>query len=155
MRTFLTFTLLIVTIRATGCTRSVSSEEELVRSLDDEARSAALARDVTALERLWSEQLFVNAPNNEVVVGRDAVIRDFVLAGVINFSRFDRQIEHVRLEGDFAFVMGAELVEPVADAPSSGLFAGQLIERRFTNIWRKEAGTWRLFARHANVVSSR
>ena len=43
--------------------------------------------------------------------------------------------------------MGAETVKPKA-----GPSAGQLIQRRFTNVWRKEAGTWRLYARHANVI---
>jgi hypothetical protein len=44
------------------------SDEELVRSLDDQERVAALTRDVAALERLWSDQFTVNAPNNQVVV---------------------------------------------------------------------------------------
>src|SRR5207248_156345 len=47
---------------------------------------------------------------------------------------------------------GLETVEPVSDAPSAGLVAGRTITRRFTNIWRNEAGTWRLFVRHANVL---
>jgi hypothetical protein len=28
-----------------------------------------------------------------------------------------------------------------------------ITHRRFTNLWRLEAGAWRCFARHANVVS--
>jgi len=39
-------------------------DEEHVRSFDDHERIAALKRDVPALERLWSEQFTVNAPNN-------------------------------------------------------------------------------------------
>jgi hypothetical protein len=46
-------------------------------------------------------------------------------------------------------------VKPNRDAPSAGLVAGQTVERRFTNIWKNEAGTWRLFARHANVIPTR
>lgn len=129
-----------------------SSAEQEVRALDDQARIAALKRDIPALERLWSEQLTVNAPNNTVVVGRRAVIDGFVRTGIINFSSFEREIEFARVEGDFAVIMGAETVTSIADAPSSGLAAGQTIRRRVTNIWRKEDGTWRLFWRHANVV---
>jgi hypothetical protein len=51
--------------------------------------------------------------------------------------------------------MGLEIVQPITDAPSVGLAAGQAIKRRFTNVWKNEAGTWRLFARHANVIPSR
>ncbi len=131
------------------------SDEELVRSLDDQERAAALKRDVAALERLWSDQFTVNAPNNQVVVGKAAVLDTFVRTGVINFSSFERQIEFVRVDGDFAIIMGLETVKPLSDAPSAGLVAGKTVKRRFTNIWKKEAGTWRLFARHANVIPTR
>jgi hypothetical protein len=70
-----------------------SSDEEYVRSVDDQERNAALRRDISALERLWSEQFAVNAPNNQVVVGKRAVMEAFVRTGVINFSSFERQIE--------------------------------------------------------------
>ena len=131
------------------------SDEELVRSLDDQERVAALKRDVAALQRLWSDQFTVNAPNNQVVVGKAAVLDTFVRAGVINFSSFERQIEFVRVDGDWVIIMGLETVKPLSDAPSAGLVAGQAVKRRFTNIWKKEAGTWRLFARHANVIPTR
>ena len=45
------------------------SEESIVRSLDEQERVAALARDVATLERLWSDQFIVNFPTNEVVAG--------------------------------------------------------------------------------------
>ena len=130
------------------------ADEQRARALDDEERLAALKRDVPTLERLWSDQLTVNAPNNQVVVGRRAVLDTFVHSGVINFSKFERQIEFIRADGPFVIIMGLETVQPIADAPSAGLVAGQLIKRRFTNIWKNEAGTWRLFLRHANVIRS-
>ena len=132
-----------------------NSDEELVRSLDDQERIAALNRDGAALERLWSEQFILNAPNNQVVVGKRAVLDTFVRAGIINFSTFERQIEFVRADGAFVIIMGLETVQPVSDAPSAGLVAGQAIKRRFTNVWKNEAGTWRLFVRHANVIPGR
>jgi hypothetical protein len=76
-------------------------------------------------------------------------------AGVINFSTFERQIEFIRVDGDFVIIMGLETVKPFSDAPSAGLVAGQAVKRRFTNVWKNEAGTWRLFARHANVIPGR
>lgn len=128
------------------------SDEELVRSLDDQERIAALNRDSLALERLWSDQFIVNAPNNQVVVGKRAVLDAFIRTGIVDFSRFERQIEFIRADGAFVIIMGLETVEPLGDAPSAGLVAGQAIERRFTNVWKNEAGTWRLFMRHANVI---
>ncbi len=152
---------LLVVSSLVACARGSTSApdpadvEAIVRALDDEERRAALGRDVAALERLWSPSFTVNAPNNRVAAGRDAVMSMFVGSGVINFSRFDRNIETVLVDGDYVFIMGSEIVVPVADAPSAGLRAGQVVERRFTNVWKNEAGTWRLFARHANVIPPR
>ena len=132
-----------------------SADEELVRTLDDQERIATLNRDLPAIDRLWSEELTVNAPNNRVVVGKRAVLDTFVQSGIINFSLFERRVEHIRADGPYVFIMGLETVKPNRDAPTAGLVAGQAVERRFTNIWRNEAGTWRLFARHANVIPIR
>jgi ketosteroid isomerase-like protein len=129
-----------------------SAAEQLVRSLDDQERAAALARDIRVLERLWSDDFTVNAPNNEVVVGKQAVLGTFVHAGVIDFSSFERQVEFMRIDGRFAVLMGLETVMPKADAPAAGLVAGRAVKRRFTNVWRNEDGTWRLYWRHANVL---
>jgi ketosteroid isomerase-like protein len=126
--------------------------EDQVRALDDEERRATLARDVAAIERLWSEDFFVNAPNNRVVVGRQATLDGFVRSGIIDFAQFDRTIEHVHVDSGFVFIMGSETVTPKSDAPSVGLAAGRTIRRRFTNVWRNEDGVWRLYARHANVI---
>ncbi|HXH81608.1 MAG TPA: nuclear transport factor 2 family protein [Candidatus Tectomicrobia bacterium] len=128
-----------------------SRDEEVVRALDEQERAAAQKRDIAALERLWSEDFTVNAPTNQVVVGRRAVMDVFVRGGIINFATFDRTIEFVRVEGNLAFIMGGETVRPVGDAP----MAGQTVHRRFTNVWRKEGDTWRLFMRHANNVPPR
>jgi uncharacterized protein (TIGR02246 family) len=127
-----------------------ASLEALVRKMDDQERLAALKRDVPALERLWSDDFTVNALNNKVVIGKQAVLDTFVRGGIINFSSFEPTIEFIRADGDHVFIMGAETVTPTGDAPG----AGQTIRRRFTNVWKNEAGTWRLFMRHANVVSA-
>jgi hypothetical protein len=132
-----------------------TSVEATVRSIDDEERIAALNRDTTTLERLWSDDFVVNAPNYEVSVGKRAALDAFVRGGIINFSSFERQVEFSRADGDFVFIMGLETLVPLNDAPSFGLKAGQPTHRRFTNIWKSEAGTWRLYARHANVIPGR
>jgi ketosteroid isomerase-like protein len=133
-------------------TQNRNAAEEHVRTLDDQERVATLKRDLPTLERLWSEDLTVNAPNNHVVIGRQAVFDTFVHSGIIDFSAFERRIEFIRSDGSLVFIMGLETVTALIDAPSAGLAAGKTIQRRFTNIWKNEEGTWRLFARHANVI---
>ena len=127
-----------------------ASDQQQVLALDDQERRAALRRDVKTLERLWSDEFFVNAPNNQVVVGKRAVLDIFVASGIIDFSVFERKIEHVRRDGSYFFVMGEETIrrrDQAAGTPST--------RRRFTNIWKKERGAWRLFARHANRIAPR
>jgi len=55
-------------------------------------------------------------------------------------------VEHevIRRDGDLVIVMGSDVVK---DTPS-----GPTVRRRFTNVWRKEAGRWKLFIQHANVI---
>jgi hypothetical protein len=109
-----------------------------------------LKQDLSALERLWADQFTVNAPSNQVVIGKREVLA-LVQRGVIHYSSFERRVELVRLDGEIAIVMGAETVKPIGDAP----LTGQTVQRRFTNIWKKDGATWRLTARHANVVVPR
>jgi ketosteroid isomerase-like protein len=156
MRMALAFLILLSTsLGSVAMAQDQKLDEQRVRALDDEEREAALHRDLPALERLWSDQFLLNAPNNKVVIGKRAVLDAFVHSGVINFSKFERQIESIRADGQFVIIMGLETVEPIADAPTAGLVAGQVIKRRFTNIWKNEGGTWRLYIRHANVIQSR
>jgi len=151
-RTLALLLLSSMTLGVVSMAQHDNADEEDVRALDDQERKAALARDIPTLTQLWSEQLTVNAPNNQVVIGKRAVLDTFVHSGIIDFARFDRQIEFIRADPPFVFIMGLETVTARADAPSAGLAAGRTIKRRFTNIWKKEGATWRLFARHANVV---
>ncbi len=146
---------LLVACRSTMARAPNMSDEQVLRALDDRERTAALNRDVPSLEALWSEHFTVNAPNNQVVVGRQRNLDTFVHSGIINFASFERTIEFIRIDDDFGIIMGLETVVPRTDAPSAGLIAGQVIRRRFTNIWRREGDTWRLYWRHANVIPSR
>jgi ketosteroid isomerase-like protein len=124
-----------------------SAAEATVRALDDEERRAALNQDFQALERLWSEHFIVNSPFNQVLPNRSAVL-DWFRKGMTTRSSYERSIEQIRVDGDIAIVMGAETLKPTGKAP----LAGQTVHRRFTNIWKKEGDTWRLWARHANVI---
>ena len=101
-----------------------TADSAAVRELDDQMRLAVLRRDIPALERFWSDQLVVNAPNNQVVRGKRAVLDDFVRTGIINFSSFERDIEFIQVEGDFVITMGLETLRALADSPANGLRAG-------------------------------
>jgi ketosteroid isomerase-like protein len=127
-----------------------SAAAAIVRDLDNQERLAVLTGDRSALERLWSPQLTVNAPTNRVNVGREVVL-GIVQQGGLHYSVFDRAIEAVLVTGDVAVVMGSETVRAATDTAGG---AG-LVQRRFTNVWKREGPTWRMIARHANVIPAR
>ena len=157
MQQRLWFALLAFVLACTSTNTASSPDmvERVIRDRDDQERQAALSRNVDALSVLWSDDFTVNAPNNQVVVGKQAVLDTFLRSGVINFSSFERNIEFIRVDGSFAVVMGVETLVPLSDAPSAGLVAGRSVRRRFTNIWKNDRGTWRLYWRHANVIPTR
>lgn len=56
--------------------------------------------------------------------------------------------EHVRRVGPSCWMSGSLQVPQIGKAP----LAGHAVQRRFTHVWKKEGGDWRLIARHANNV---
>ena len=141
---------LLMGLDSVALAQGQSPDEAMVRSLDDQERIAALKKDTNALERLWSDQFVGNQPNNKVVADKRAL-----MDALVPRSSYDRQIEFIRVDGDFAFIMGLETIVAATDAPGVGLVAGQPTLRRFTNVWKREGGIWRLYARHANVIGDR
>jgi ketosteroid isomerase-like protein len=123
------------------------ADARALRQLEDQERIAVLEGDSASLERVWSEDFTVNNPMNRISPDRTAVL-DLVRRGALRYSSFDRRIEQLRVLGDLAIVMGAETVQPVAKPPVPP------VQRRFTHVWRKEAGNWRLLARHANNIAA-
>lgn len=135
-------------LRAQGA--ASPSAESTIRALEEQERVAVLNEDVAALERLWSDRLMVNNPQNAVSPDR-ATVLDLVRRGLIRYSRFDRRIEAVRIQGDIAIVMGSEVIVRRAEVAA----VQPAVDRRFTHVWRQSNGAWQLVARHANMVASR
>lgn len=127
---------------------AMTSDERTIRSLEEQEVVAVLTQDVAMLERLMSDRIMVNNPQNGITPDREGVL-DRVRRGLIRYSSFDRRIEAIRIDGDVAIVMGLEVVVPIGDAPR----AGETVRRRYTNIWKRTGSGWKSIARHANVVA--
>jgi hypothetical protein len=127
--------------------QSTPGDDAAIRTLEEQERLAVLNQDVQTLQRLWAEEFMVNSPFNQISPNQ-AIVVDLMRQGLIHYSSFDRTIEQLRIARNVAIVMGAETIQPAANAP----MAGQTVRRRFTHIWQRNAGTWRLIARHANNI---
>lgn len=133
--------------KSTQVDAGTANDEATIRALEEQERLGVLNRDSEALERIWSEHFMVNSPFNQVAPNASVVL-DLMRQGLIHYTSFERRIEHIRIEGGIAIVMGGETVQPTGSAP----LAGQTVQRRFTHVWRRDAGAWHLIARHANNV---
>ena len=140
-----TFLLNAIYTNAQGNNSKVEAE---IRVLEDKEHKAMLNQDATTLQQVWAPDFMVNAPFNRVTLGSQEVI-DLVKKGVIRYSSFTRNIEQFMVKKDMVITMGSEEVVPVGDVPN----ASKTIKRRYTNIWTKQNGAWRLTARHANEIS--
>lgn len=109
--------------------------------LEREHTRAFLERDIARLEDLWSDQLLVNSPMNRVLEKRKVL--ELLDAGLIAHDTYEVEIELVRETDDTLVVMGSDRVTMKPGSP--------VLQRRFTNVWRREDGRWRMFVRHANV----
>ncbi len=122
----------------------ITQTETEIRNIEYAEHQAVLNSDTVTLTKIWSPDFMVNAPSNRITLGSQEVI-DLVKAGVIKYSSFTREIEEILMKGDIAISMGSEEIVPVD--------SGQVIKRRYTNIWMYREGEWKLIARHANVIS--
>ena len=122
-----------------------AQKEAEVRAMEQQEVQALLQKDTTALKKIWAPDFMVNSPLNMVFIGGQVGL---VSAGIISYSSFIRNIEHVMVLRDVVITMGSETVVPSGLDP----MAGQTIQRRYTNIWMKEKGNWIMVARHANNI---
>ncbi len=135
-------TVLVPGFAAAQSAKQKAAIEQEIRRLDLAHADAILRGDLPALDKLWTEDFKVNNPFNEV----DKANR--IRTGAVTYSSFIREPESVLVHGETVIVMGRETVVPKGSSPDAGV----TINRRYTNIWMKRSGKWRLVARHASVI---
>jgi len=132
MRLLLLFTLL--SISAVGYSQD---KKNTILELEKKWTRLLENKDTTALKELWSSHYVVNNAAGKVVNVRN--ILDLIKSGH-RFPKVERQVENITFNDDIAVVMGGE-IEYGKDH--------KIKNRRFTNVWRMEDGSWKLIARQA------
>lgn len=120
--------------------------ESEIRRLEHMEVQAVLDKDTATLLTLWDKEYVVNAPDNKInFAGKTTLDRP-----VLKRSRtsFTRDIEQIIVRGNTVFSMGNETVVSTDDQTN----LQQTLKRRYTNIWMKQGDSWKLVARHANVI---
>ena len=131
-----------------NCQNSDTVKSEILK-LEDEVLQGILKADTILLNKLWTPEFMVNTPRNNIALNRAAVY-EIQRKGLIDYERFERNIEQVLIQGDIIITMGNELFVSRTNIP--GAKAGDVVKRRFTNIWKKTHEGWKQIARHASII---
>jgi ketosteroid isomerase-like protein len=132
---------------------SMSAEDDVRRASDQ--NYAAMTRmvngDSAALSAVWSHATTVSAmhPIGGRQIGWDAVRQSFEqVAGISSNANVALRDQVIQVVGDLAYEIGVE--------HGHVNIAGQQIslEHRVTNIYRREAGGWKVVHHHADVSPS-
>lgn len=141
---------IIVTLSCMLCACNLFAQQpdiaSEIRKLEQMEVEAVLKKDTLTLLKLWDKDYVVNAPDNKInFAGKTTLDRP-----VLRRSRtsFTRDVEQIIIKGNTVFSMGSETVVPSDNTGD----AQPTVKRRYTNIWMKQDGTWKLVARHANVI---
>ncbi len=129
--------------------RETPELKALIKNLDLAHAQAIFKGDAKALDSLMDDDITINHPTNRIVKEKKELL-DLIDNGMIRYTSFERTPEVFLFFKDMVAVMGTEVVVPAESAPN----AGKNISRRYTNIWMKKDGNWKLCVRHANNLCS-
>ena len=124
-----------------------TSVEETIRKLDNERIQAQIHADATVLDRIYAAD-FIGVGPSGTVRTKPQVISDFT-SGTLKFQSITTDEVQVRVYGDTAVETGLSTM--------SGQDKGKAVPRdtRFTRVWVKQQGRWRLVANHYSSQTTR
>ncbi|HLN99929.1 MAG TPA: nuclear transport factor 2 family protein [Pyrinomonadaceae bacterium] len=117
-----------------------SSVEQAVRQLDNERIQAQIGADAAALDRIYADD-FIGVGPSGTVRTKAQVISDFT-SGNLKFQSITTDEVQVRIYENTAVETGLSTMV--------GQDKGKAVPRdtRFTRVWVKQQGRWRLVANH-------
>ena len=122
------------------------SAEQIVRQLDNERIQAQIHADAAALDRLYADD-FIGIGPSGTVRNKAQVIADFT-AGTLKFQSITTDDVRVRVYENTAVETGLSTM--------IGEDKGKAVPRdnRFTRVWIKQQGRWRLVANHYSFLAA-
>ena len=153
MRPALFITALILTVAPMGVAQKQSARDshrisvaEAIRRLDNERIQAQIHADATALDRIYAADFVGVGPSGSE--NKPQVISDFT-SGDLKFQSITTDDVQVRVYGNTAVETGRSTM--------IGQDKDQAVPRdtRFTRVWVKQQGRWRLVANHYSSQTTR
>jgi len=114
--------------------------EQVIRKVDDQRIQAQIHADAVALDRVYAPE-FIGVGPSGTVRTKPQVISDFK-SGDLRFQSITTDDVQVRVYGNAAVETGRSTM--------NGQDKGKAVPRetRFTRVWIKQQGRWRLVANH-------
>jgi ketosteroid isomerase-like protein len=121
--------------------------EEAIKKLDNERIQAQIHADATALDRIYAAD-FIGVGPSGTLRTKPQVISDFT-SGDLKFQSITTDDVQVRVYGNTAVETGRSTM--------NGQDKGKTVPRdtRFTRVWVKQQGGWRLVANHYSSQTAR
>jgi len=122
------------------------SVEQAIRQIDGERIQAQIHADAAALNRIYADDFIGIGPSGTVRT-KPQVISDFT-SGNLKFQSITTDDVQVRVYGDTAVETGRSTMD--------GQDKGKAVPRdnRFTRVWVKQHGRWRLVANHYSLLAT-
>src|SRR3954468_14780307 len=151
MRQKLVVVVLLVTTTLAAAQKESGSKhhasvEQTIRKLDDERIQAQIHADAAALHRLYADD-FIGVGPSGTVRTKPQVIADFTSA-TLRFQSITTDDVQVRVYGNTAVETGRSTMK----GDDKGKTVPQ--DNRFTRVWVKQQGRWRLVANHYSTLMS-
>ena len=120
--------------------------EQVIRKLDNERILAQIHADAAALERIYADD-FIGVGPSGTVRTKPQVIADFT-SGDLRFQSITTDDVRVRVYGNVAVETGRSTM--------NGQDKGKEVphDSRFTRVWVRQQGRWRLVANHYSSLMS-
>jgi uncharacterized protein (TIGR02246 family) len=120
-----------------------SSVEQAIRQLDNERIQAQISADAVTLDRIYADD-FIGVGPSGTVRTKPQVIADFT-AGDLKFQSITTDEVQVRVYENTAVETGLSTMV--------GQDKGKIVpqDTRFTRVWVKQKGRWRLVANHYSI----
>ena len=121
--------------------------EQVIKQLDQERIQAQIKSDTEALERIYAAD-FIGVGPSGALRTKPQVISDFT-SGELKFQSITTNEVQVRIYGNTAIETGRSTM--------NGQDGGKAVPRdnRFTRVWVKQQGHWRLVLNHYSPLTMR
>ncbi len=126
---------------------AAGANEVAIRALEQAQAKAAIAQDRGALDRIFAPDYVMVNPAGAITTR--AELFKLLTGSTPPYKSATYETQLVRELGDVIVTTGLETV-----IGNTGPTAGQTVQRRTTQVWKRAGAGWQLTYRHASIVTA-